>query len=505
MAVNRTPQEHIETRTSLIDDTLLPSNHDANAVDLADTLNYMASQFADILGETNWYDAPDASIATIWAKTFLDEKFALRRVWSLTDVTVPASQNYMIMTAANIPNNNKAIGSTVLGLITAQHAGTFGSSHSLAEVAGNTAINPKNMLGVVDGATGDQILAADGRVIWALLQHESGATDDAAFTNTTPERAQISFVKVNSTNDDLIAVPVADIENKVVNLAYVERKVLDTFTEQDFLIEQSFVDLASAGATVTLDQAIDNQGATPATQATNISIRINDSVSWDFETSDGARNLLQIAPAVAGDEIEINVDTLDINVGASGIVDIDNGITVDSGGQSINLGTTTGQIDSTVLQVRATAGNLDLESSADVRFKTVRETTELPLDDATAGAISALPGGPHASISAAIKAAMDSGYKPVTKRYVFAANFAQDANVPAATLDLTAYQMDWATGSPPTTLYLFLNGRILDGADAINQGDAYPGTTPASGDLKFSFPSGVKTGYVLLSLGFSQT
>lgn len=568
MAVTRVPQEHVKTEGSSIDDTLTPTNHDTNAIDLADTLDYIASQIADITGNVAWESAPVLSISAIDGKTFLDEKLALREYFLLTDITVPNTQNYKVLNVASseVPSRPKAIGATTKGLITAQHDGTFATAHSLAEVTGDTTINPKNLLQVVDGSTGDPILDSNNKQIWGLLQHESGATDGTNFTDTTPERAQVSFVVVNSTNDDLVACAVADIQNKVVNLAFVDRNDLDSWVEQDFLRRGSFVDVPSGAQQVTLDNAIDNQGITPATQQTDIFWRIDDDDGLYFETSDGARDLLAILPAAAGDEIEINVDTLDVNVGAAGVIDFDNGITVDSGGQSINVGITAGQIDSTTLKVAATAGAAELEATAnvildaganlvadgvvgdfdftdsshftmtannaadrelriaainagagagdlyleaddDIIFETAQETTGIPLDDSVTGPISTLFGQTFTSIAEAIQyAGSTAGISFETvKTFVLGSNYAAGVNIPAATLDLTAYTLAWpASGSTSDAarVLVYYNGRLLRGAAATGTGDIYPGTTPANGDLKHDFPKPFLTGDVLFSVGY---
>lgn len=574
MTVSRLRQSSIHTLGSSINDGLTPSDHDANAVDLEDTLNYYASQLNDIVGKTNWEDAPDASIATIWGKTFLDEKLALRERWLITDTTVPNGQNYKVLVVASseLPSTPiKAIALTQRGLVTAEHGGSFGSSHSLAEVTGVNSIDPQNLLAVCDGDTGDPILDSNDKQIWGLLQHESGATDGTAFTDTTPQRAQVSFVVINSTNDDLIACSVADIEDHKVNLAFVGREDLDTWVAQDFLRRSSLADVPSGSGQVTLDNAIDNQATTPATQTTNIFVRIDDDVAWNFADSTGGTNILKIAPAAAGDEVEVNADTLDVNVGASGTIDFDNGVTVDSGGTAINLGTTAGQIDASAIKVAATSGlaevegtgvtidgsagaggaitvdgtvldadftgdadshiihtansasdrtlniasrnsgagaaDLELEADDDVLFEDARETTPLPLTDATAGSISGLTGGPHASVSAAIKYAIEHGGVDFTfDIWEAGSNYAKGVNIPAVTFDLTAYDEDMGTpGSPGTPdLLLFLNGRLMRGASGTGIGDWYAGTTPASGDIKVDFPKGIKTGDLILSVGLLQ-
>lgn len=569
MAVTRIYQDQVHTEGSNIDDTRTPADHDANAVDIQDTIDFICSQIADITGEMAWETAPDATIAAIEARTFLNEKLAMRELHLLTDITVPATQNFKILSVAGsevVTPNIKAIGSTTKGLITATHTGTFGT-HALDEVAGGTTINPKNCLAVVDASSGDPILSA-GRKVFALLQNESGATDGAAFTDTTPERAQVSFVRINATNDDLEAVPVADIENKVVNLAFADRQDLDTWVEQDFMRRATFVDVGAGAVSVTLDNAIDNQGATPATQVTNIRWQIADGVALDFEDPTGARDLLKIAPGAAGDEVEVNVDTLDVNVGAAGTIDFDNGVSVDTGGTPIRLGVVAGQIDATALKVASTGGvmeveasggslvldatgqtlqadasildldatddshvimaanaaaaktlliaarnagagdgDLELEADDDILFETVRETTPLPLDDATAGAISALPGGPHASVSAAILHAINSGGVDLSfDIFVAGSNFAQGANIPGVTFDLTQFSVDMGVPATPgsPTVFLFLNGRLMRGAAASGTGDFFPGTTPGNGDIIVDFPRGVRSGSVITSIGLKQ-
>jgi hypothetical protein len=572
MAVSRTRQEEIHTRGAGIDDTLAPTDHDANAVDLADTLDFVASQLANILGETNWFDAPDKSIATLAAQATLEATLAETEKYWLTDVTVPNGQNWKVLSVAGseLPAIAKAIATGQKGLVSAT-AGTFGAN-DLAELAGDTTINPRNMLQVVDGATGDPILTSTGKTVWGLLQNESGATDGAVFTDTTPERAQVSFVVVNATNDDLVACPVADVEDLILNLSFVYRKALSERTAQDWMRRGSFVDVPSGAASVTLDTAVDNQGATPVTQTTHdINWRITDTYGFKLQNSDGSRDLLAVLPNAAGDEVELNVDTLDVNVGVAGVIDFDNGVTVDSGGQSVNLGVTAGQIDSTTLKLAAATGlaelegvgvtidalagvggpltldgtyldadfsgdadshmivdpnsatlrtlvlaarnsgaalaDLKLEADGELYLETVRQTTAIPLDDAAAGAISALAGGPHASVSAAIKYALEHGGVDLSfDIYVSAGSFAQGVNIPAVTLDLTAFSGDMGTpGSPGTpTLFLFLNGRLLRGAAASGTGDWYPGTTPANGDIKVDFPKGIKNTDVILTLAFTQ-
>jgi hypothetical protein len=83
--------------------------------------------------------------------------------------------------------------------------------------------------------------------------------------------------------------------------------------------------------------------------------------------------------------------------------------------------------------------------------------------------------------------------------FVAGANYAQDVNVPGATVDLTAYSIDMNT---PGTVnaFVFLNGRLLYGGNGGTNNDVYAGDVPANGDLKFDFTKGIKTGDVIITI-----
>ena len=139
--------------------------------------------------------------------------------------------------------------------------------------------------------------------------------------------------------------------------------------------------------------------------------------------------------------------------------------------------------------------------NANVQFRTVRETSVLPLDDASAGAISGLTGGPHASVSAAIAHAIASGGADLAfKTFVSGSNYAQGVNIPAATLDLTAYSLD-ANTPANVDAFVFLNGRLLYGGNVTVKNDVYAGTVPANGDIMVDFPKGIKSGDIILTIG----
>ena len=211
-------------KSDTYDGSIVPSqaNYETNPVTIEDDLNSVRSQLNNLLTEqtANWYDTlviPSA-LDTGTARGVnslntdlhaIERKRVLVSSANLTDVTVGATDNFVVLALGELPTQTIAAigGSTTVGTVAAHNA-TFGA-FSLAEVSGTTNIAPKNLCEVVDASTRDQILSAN-RVVYALFQTESN-TDGSTMSGTTPNRAQLSFVRINSTGDDLEAVPAADI------------------------------------------------------------------------------------------------------------------------------------------------------------------------------------------------------------------------------------------------------------------------------------------------------
>ena len=194
-------------KSDVYDDTIAATlaNFETNPVNLEEDLNTIRSQLHNLLKNQagNWYDDLNVPVTLDTgsqrgvndlnsALHLIEKKRVLRDVYNLTDITVPATQNYVILTLAQLPaNTTAAVGAvSTLGTVVAAHGGVFGS-HSLTEVAGPNAVSPKNLMQIVDGATRDPILSS-GRIVYGLLQTEN-ATDGHTMTGTTPNRAQISF------------------------------------------------------------------------------------------------------------------------------------------------------------------------------------------------------------------------------------------------------------------------------------------------------------------------
>lgn len=243
------------------DDSVAPSlaNYQTNPAHLLDDLNNIRSMLSYLkdIQAGNWYDIQTAptslDVGTLRgvdnlndALHLIEKKRWLREVYLATSVTVPASSNLVVLALSGLPaNTTAAVGSVItVGTVVAAHGGTFGT-HSLSSVPGANALNPKNLLTVVNATTHDPILSSN-RIVWGLLQTEN-ATDGHTMTGTTPNRAQISFVRVNVTGTALEACPVADIQGLTIRYLSRERVRLQNLGEQDFL-PGAVLDVDSSGS-----------------------------------------------------------------------------------------------------------------------------------------------------------------------------------------------------------------------------------------------------------------
>lgn len=505
--------------SDVYDDTITPSlaNYETNPAHIETDLNCLRSQIQNFLNRSgasfptdNWYDdiAQPTTLengtqrgidAINDALHQVEKKRVLRDVYDPgNDVTVPNAQNYVILAVGELPTNTTAaIGSvTTLGTVAAYDSVFTGNT--LDEVSGTNALNPKNLCIVTDASTGDPILSS-GRQIYALFQTESN-TDGSTMTGTTPNRAKLSFVRPNSTFDDLEACPVADIEDAVINYATRERVRLEDLNEQDFL-KGAVVDVP-AGSTPTRQSVYDNQGVTPVNVTTNSILDLEGAgLTWQIR-DDLEAILFQVIEGSAGGTskvaVEDDVDEFDVDAVVS---DFLNGIKVDTGaaGTTINIGVTANQIDSGGALTVATggAGDLKLDSvGGEVLFDDVNRTgstwaaTSIKLSDTTAEWDNYETAFGEVSLMNAIYQAWQNSGRTKGYAAVVSATVAADTDVDNTTsghldADLPDYS---GVDSFITDVDIYLNGELLrNGADAAANHDVYPGTTPAQGMLKFEF------------------
>jgi hypothetical protein len=503
------------------DDTVAPTEaaYETNPANIENNLNHLRSAVQNILNRNgasfpsgNWYsdmtqpttlengskrgvDAVNAALHLIEKKRVLRDVFRVG-----IDVAVTAAQNWEVLLLTELPSNAvAAVGAvTTLGTVVAFHTGTFGT-HALDEVSGPHALNPKNLMTIVDASSGDPILS-DGRQVWGLLQSET-ATDGHTMTGTTPVRAQISFVRPNAAFDDLEACPVVDIAGKTINYASRERVRLEDLTEADFL-KGAVVDIGGGAVTPTRQVAYDNQGTTAVNVTTNATLDLEGAgLIWAIR-DDLEANLFRIIEGSAGGtsavEVSSDVDTFDVNAAVN---DFLNGVSVDTGaaGTTINVGVTANQIDAGGALTVASGGSGDLKLDSvggEVLFDDVNRTgstwtaTSVKLSDTTAewdnyetqfGEVSLF----NAIVQASQKAARVKGYALVT------ANVPADTDVALTTagnldVDLPDYSRAGLVFVDDVDVYL--NGELLrNGANAAANHDVYPGTTTSVGMLKFEF------------------
>lgn len=512
------------------DDTIAPTlaAYETNPTELQTDLNNIRSQLQNFLNRNGAsFPAGDWYADVVAPSTFeggskrginelgqqlhdLERKRVLVSASILGDATVGAGNNFFILTAGTLPSNTTAaVGAvTTRGTVVAAHGGTFGT-HSLAEIGGSNAIAPKNFVEVFDGATRDPILSS-GRVIYGLLQGESGLTDGVTITAVTTTRAQVSFVRINAAGDDLEAVPFADIENRVVNFAFVERKAMEDLTEQDFL-RGAVADVPSS-ATVTRQVAYDNQGATAVDLTTAATLDLEGAgLVWRIR-DDLEADLFRIVEGSAGGTSRVHLGT-DVDFFDVDAVDNDflNGIKVDTGaaGTTINVGVTANQIDAGGALRVASGGAADLSLAA---------ALELNLTDSyRAGSTWSLADGIALANSSAEWSAFETAFGEVSLLSAITqakttADFQKTcANVTANTAanndvggvaggtNLDAQIHSLAGGDFLTDHDVYLNGQLLRGG--INAGanhDYYPGASLANGQLRFEFT--VKNNDVLCAI-----
>lgn len=477
------------------DDTLAAgATLESGVTHLEGDLNAVRSQIKRVLGETNWYDTLSGrDLATLSTDlTDIEGKKVLCRAQILTDVSVPATQNYVILSVAGseAPSQVAAVALTQDGAVVAQSAlsGAGFAAHELIEIAGTSAILPKNRVVVRDGTTGDAILSG-GKTIYGLLQYESTGVDGAAFDDVSAgARVKISFVRENADGNDLEAVPVADIESAAINYSYAFRTAFDNIAEDCFLPLTGFVD-QTAAIDVTLNNAIDNQSG-PATQAQNIDVQITDNFSWAFQDSAGTADILRVDALAAGDEVEIN-GALDLN----GNADVSGSASVGTGGTQIDIGVNAGVVETTAtndLRILG-AGELYLDDGNQAG-STWAQTNGVKLSDTTAEWDAYEVAFGEVSLLNAVVQANDASSR-TRAQAVVQANVVADTDVsgPGGSSNLDVNLVDYSSVTFVTDVDVYLNGQLLrNGANAAANEDVYPGTSPAIGELKFEF--GLKGG-----------
>jgi hypothetical protein len=291
---------------------------ETGSLNLQDDLNALRSQVKRLIwtgGSGSWYDAVTSSIAgntQIRGVNLLNDslysleqhRLIFRAQLIDTNVNVIPGQNYVILSVSGTtaPTSPVAVGSTsvLTGTIVANVTGAIGV-WSNEIVSGSSKITPKNLVIVRDASTTDPI-ADLGNDVFGLLQVSSTTVDGDSLNDTT-KRAQISFV--TEISGVLVPTTPSAIGGKTINYEYPKRVELVNLPEDAFLSDHVFLDIPVGSLTltgyalltdVTLQRAINNQGSTPVVLGTNVFIN-NNGFSWSFVDGPNGRVLLQVSNA----------------------------------------------------------------------------------------------------------------------------------------------------------------------------------------------------------------
>jgi hypothetical protein len=506
------PDTQIESSLVYLSTGTPGSTLQTNAVSIEDDLNALRIQVARTLDATmagNWYD----DVATVDNKKrsikqlntgldTLETKTLLSRVAMAAGIAVPTGQNYVVLSnsGGQDPSGNIAIALTSLGVVTAQSSASAAafSAGETTQIAGQIASQPRNLLAIRD-ATTLQVIESGGYDVFGLLQVESTATDGGAFNDTSGgNRAKISFVTINPSTGNLQLAAAADIGGHTINYSYVVRSTLGTIPEQYLLGQGTFVD-SIADTNITLTRAVANQAGAPVPVATDVLWRVSNGTNFKVQNSSGSLDLFGITPTTSGNSAYINTDTLAIST-TQPPTSV-KGISVATGGQAINVGVATGAISTAgPLTVSTTGANaLALSSGGPMTFTDTYQGSStwtsgnIPLSSSAAewtsyksyfGEVSLLNG----MVQAATKGAHQIRWAQVTTALVLAGtNLTGGGSSPNLDAVLGNYA---ATRFPQSNVKLYVNGQLLrpGASNTDTSQDWYPGSNPATGDVKLTFP-----------------
>jgi hypothetical protein len=393
----------------------------------------------------------------------------------------------VVLSAASseTPDDTAAIG-TGLGAVVAVLSGDVGG-WQLDNIAGTSAVNPKNMVWIRDHENHEGI-TSDGKQVYGLLQAESGTGQGDTF-NDTDKQVQISFFRI-AADDTLEHVPGADIGGQTIEYVYSKRVTLDTIPEDCNFPNVFFTD-GAASVTVTLNNAIDNQGVVPATQDTNIDIDMSTAgVEWAWRDT-SQDDLFVIKEGAGGNDSEVEigvaVDLFDVDAADN---DFNAGIKAATGTTPIHIGVTAGAIETTGsddLTLRG-AGEMYLDDGNQTG-STWAQTAGIKLSDTQAEWDTFEVEFGEVSLLNAIAQAKNTGGLTRTKVVaVVTAGIAADADAggPATANNLDVNLIDMSSVTFVDDVDIYLNGVLLrNGADAAANHDVYPGSTGVQ--LRFEF------------------
>ena len=494
----------LDSIVGFVDNTAPAATMESGAAHIADDLNNVRSMLSyhNDLQTGNWYDpftAPTAletgTIRGIQAVGdglhLVEKKRVLRRVKLLVDISVPATQNRVVLGVGEIPTQTTAaVGAvTTLGTVVAQ-ATAFDTNDQLDLVVGGHALAPLNLCEITNAA-GDPILSS-GRRIWGLLHSESGV-DGHTITVGGTEEVMISFVRPNAAFSALESCPFADIENQTIRYCYPERVRLEDLNEYDFL-NNAAIDVGAGAVSVTRQEGYTNQGATVVTTVANAILDVGTGLTWELGDVLSAP-LFQVIEGSGGgtSQVNVNADVDEFDIDAV-VVNSNAGISMNTGGtRPINVGVADGVIESTAgdLRVNATGEMFLDDGNQPVSWA---QTSGIKLsEDATEWADWETNFGGEVSLLNGINQAFANQVRSRVQAVVTNGNQSANTDIngpgtPHNNTDVDLLPYDAVPNDFVTDVEVYLNGELLrNGANAAANEDVYPGGTPADGDLAFEF------------------
>jgi hypothetical protein len=402
MAITKINQQQLqETLAGEFEDTLTAGTDLQLKEDVLGDLNAIRSQINRALNGTVagnfWYVDTVAPTAFGDAGTqrgvndlnldlhSLQRKRILKRVTMVgVDLPDPGLDQFLILGAVSLPSTTAlALGGTTLGTVAAA-ATSFGTASATDLVAGANALQPKNLLLLIDGTTGKPVTrASDEKQVYGLFQSES-AIDGSTLTDITPNRIQISFVVRNATNDGLELVSAGDMAGVSFDYAYVRREAFADCPEEAWLGD-GFTDTGIT--TVTRQSAYDNQGTGAVTTITNSTLDLGAGLLWEIGDAVSAP-LFTLTEGSSGGTTTLTVGAgVDVYNNSAVDVNFTNGVTVDNGSNSLNLGVTANQIDFTGNGTVTTSSGSTITLTADAANAVLSTTTSGAVVVSSAGAI----------------------------------------------------------------------------------------------------------------------
>ena len=499
------------------DDSLSPgSTLQTTSTTLESDLNAIRTQLRQLLWagvSGSWYDAitaPSGSNSARGVNTLnvdlsdLEQKRFLFRRQNLNLVDIATGSNFALLSVSlgTAPADFAVVSHPLLaatmasGTLAAALSGSEGAygAHSMAQTSGSSTITPKNLVVIRDAWTGLQLTGALGRDVYGLMQVESGTLTGQSF-NDTNHRTQISLVVetvVNGTSS-LMPAPAGSVGGKTIEYSYVRRVALDDIPEDAYLSNTIFLDFAEPASgnfaqisDITLDRAIDNQVGT-VTQDQNIAIRIAAGFSWTFLS--GTKELWKLTSSDSGDSLAVAVDNLSFNTATP--ASFTDGIRAATSLSEIQLGVVSGTINT------LTGTTLVLKGGQQLNFSDFFGGTSTYLGGQIPFATSTLEWnnfatdfGDQTSLLGALHF-LSQSVSGTNKRSRFNAGVtanpaAADANITFPT-NLDAQLGSYVGKDFKKDLEIYLNGILLLPGTSTDTNDVYPGTSAATGDLKFPY------------------